>query len=111
MHSSSFVYFLTNKNNTVLYIGVTRNLPFRIAEHKARINKGFTKKYGVEKLVYYEVYPTIMEGVSREKQLKKWKRKWKIDLIESENSKWKDISHEVGVDEDLIQSVKDRITS
>ena len=106
MSKSSFVYFLTNKNNTVLYTGVTRNLALRVAEHKAKVRKGFSKRYGIDKLVYYEVYPTIMQGVSREKQLKNWKREWKNELIMEDNPSWKDISSDVGVDDEWVQAVK-----
>ena len=106
MSPSSYVYIVTNKNRSVLYTGITRNLPRRMAEHKAKIKKGFTKKYGVDKLVYYEMYPTILEGVSREKQIKNWKRSWKEDLINEFNPSWSDLSHEMGVDESWIDEVK-----
>jgi putative endonuclease len=79
-----------------------------VAEHKGRVNNGFSKRYGVDKLVYYEDYPTLMEGVSREKQLKKWRREWKEKLITEHNPQWKDISSDVGVDDAWVQAVKKR---
>jgi len=106
MSASSFVYILTNKNHTVLYTGVTRNIARRVAEHKGRVNNGFSERYVVNKRGYYEVYPTLMEGVSREKQLKKWRREWKEKLITERNPQWKDISSDVGVDEEWVQAVK-----
>jgi putative endonuclease len=78
------------KNGT-LYIGVTSNLLDRVYKHKKGIYDGFTKKYKVNKLVYYEVFGDINEAILREKQLKKWKREWKIKLIEKNNPEWKDL--------------------
>ena len=106
MNPSSYVYIITNNHNSVLYTGVTRDLPRRLAEHKAQINKGFTSKYGVNKLVYYEMYPTLLEGISREKQIKNWKRSWKEDLINAFNPSWEDLSAEVGVDDSWIDAVR-----
>lgn len=87
-----FVYILASKQNTVLYIGVTNNLERRVLEHKNKINKGFTSRYNVDKLVYFEEYTNINEAIKREKQLKKWNRQWKIDLIEKINPDWKDLA-------------------
>ncbi len=87
-----YVYILTNKGNTVLYIGVTNDLERRIYEHKNKILEGFTKKYNVDKLVYYEETKDINEAIAREKQLKKWSRAKKINLIESVNKTWRDLS-------------------
>jgi putative endonuclease len=81
----------SNKNGT-LYIGVTNNLSRRVWEHKNNITPGFTSKYNVNKLVYYESYSHIESALIREKILKKWDRQWKINLIEKENSKWLDLS-------------------
>ena len=106
MKKSSYVYIISNKKNSVLYTGVTQNLLRRIAEHKAKVINGFAKKYGVDKLVYYEMYPTILEGVSREKQIKNWKRSWKEDLINEFNPSWEDLSADVGVDDEWIREVK-----
>ncbi|MCD4704572.1 GIY-YIG nuclease family protein [bacterium] len=89
------VYILTNKNNTVLYIGVTNNLLRRIREHKNKKFRGFTNKYNVNKLVYYEITDNINSAITREKQLKNWRRKWKIELINEFNSEWKDLFHDL----------------
>jgi len=91
---SGFTYILSNKLNTVLYIGVTSDLIHRIQEHKSKQTKGFTQKYSVTKLVYYEEYESIVEAIEREKQLKKWKRKWKDELIMKENLFFRDLSEE-----------------
>jgi putative endonuclease len=88
---SYFVYILSNKKNGTLYIGVTSNLIKRIWEHKTKIVKGFTEKYNIDKLVYYEQTENVMSALEREKQLKKWNRTWKIKLIEKNNSKWRDL--------------------
>ena len=86
------VYFMTNKNNTVLYIGVTSKLVKRVFQHKTKAFKGFTAKYNCDKLVYFEVYSNINEAILREKQLKKGNRKRKNDLVNLENPKWNDLS-------------------
>ena len=91
-----YVYILTNKNHTVLYIGVTNNLKRRIKEHKDKINEGFTKKYNVDKLVYFEKHQYINKAIKREKQLKKWRRQWKENLIHDMNPDWKDLSWMLG---------------
>ena len=90
-----YIYILASKKNGVLYIGVTNNLIRRVYEHKNDINKGFTSKYHVHKLVYYEIFNDINLAIQREKALKKWKRAWKIDLIEKGNSEWKDLYDEL----------------
>ena len=79
------VYILTNINNTTFYIGVTSNLPKRIWEHKNKFVDGFTKKYNITKLMYYEIYDEIELAINREKQLKKWKREWKWNVIDKVN--------------------------
>lgn len=91
---SYFVYILSSKNKA-LYIGMTENLFRRIFEHKQRLVDGFTKKYNVDKLVYYEVLPDLKSAVKREKQLKNWHRQWKINLIESKNKEWNDLYPEI----------------
>ena len=88
----SAVYFMTNKSNKVLYIGVTSNLIKRVYQHKTKAYKGFTEKYNCDKLVYFEVFSDINEAISREKQLKKGNRKRKNELVNSMNSLWKDLS-------------------
>ncbi len=87
-----FVYILTNKTHNVLYIGMTNNLVRRIYEHKNKLVEGFTKRYNVTKLVYYEVTNDAESAILREKQLKNWHRDWKINLINQFNSEWKDLS-------------------
>ena len=77
-----FVYILASKKNGTLYIGVTNDLIRRVYEHKEGIIEGFTKKYNIKNLVYYEIHTDINEAIKREKALKKWKRDWKIELIE-----------------------------
>ncbi len=86
-----FVYILASKKNGTLYIGVTNNLIRRVYEHKEGLIEGFTKKYNVKKLVYYEIHNDIRNAIQREKQMKKWYREWKIDLIEKENPNWDDL--------------------
>ncbi len=88
----SYIYIITNKNNTVLYTGVTSDLVKRMYQHKSKTFKGFASKYNCEKLVYFETFNSIEMTIEREKQIKKYKRYKKIDLIEKENSEWKDLS-------------------
>ena len=85
------VYILANKRNGTLYIGVTGDLIQRVWQHKNKLADGFTKKYGVDKLVYYETTEDIESAIIREKQLKKWNRDWKIRIIEENNPKWRDL--------------------
>jgi len=89
-----YVYILAKKKNGTLYTGVTSDLKKRLWEHNNAVVEGFTKKYQVHRLVYYEVTDSIESAISREKTLKRWKRKWKIDLIEATNPAWKDLSKE-----------------
>jgi len=91
----SFVYILASKKNGTLYIGVTNNVGRRVYEHKQGFNEWFTKKYDVKILVYYEKYWSIIDAISREKQIKKWYRKRKIALIERNNPGWNDLYHDV----------------
>lgn len=86
-----YVYVLCSKRNGTLYIGVTSDLIKRIYEHKNNLVDGFTKKYSVHTLVYYETTDNIESAIKREKKLKSWKRKWKLDLIEKMNPEWKDL--------------------
>jgi len=86
-----FVYMLASKRNGTLYIGVTNNLLDRVNQHKNNLVDGFTKKYDVHNLVYYEAYKNIDDAIAREKCMKKWKRKWKLELIESSNPNWEDL--------------------
>jgi putative endonuclease len=90
-----FTYILASKKNGTLYIGVTNNIERRIEEHKNKLNPNcFTSKYDVNLLVYYETFQYIKDAIEREKQLKKWNRQWKINLIEEENKDWKDLSED-----------------
>ncbi len=86
-----YVYILANTNNHVLYVGVTNNLMRRLYEHKNKLVDGFTKKYAVDKLVYYEITTDINSAIEREKQIKKWSRQKKNILIESKNPNWLEI--------------------
>lgn len=92
---SYYVYILASKENGTLYIGVTNNLARRLEEHKAGVSEGFTKKYNVRSLVYYEQTGSIEAAIAREKQLKNWHRKWKLDLINKANPEWKDLAREL----------------
>ena len=85
------VYILASKRNGTLYIGVTSNLVRRAWEHRNDVVEGFTKRYGVHRLVYYEMIPDRVSAITREKQLKKWRRAWKLKLIEQSNPEWKDL--------------------
>lgn len=87
-----FVYILSNWNNSVLYIGVTSNLPRRLYKHRHGLSDGFTKKYNVHKLVYFECTNDVYSAISREKQLKKWRRDKKDHLIQLQDPQWKDLS-------------------
>ena len=88
-----YVYILTTRHNTALHIGVTNNLVRRVEEHKLKLVPGFTSKYKITKLVYFKKFPHVYDAIQREKQLKRWNRQWKIDLIQSANPEWKDLSH------------------
>ena len=85
------VYILASQRNGTLYIGVTSNLVQRIWQHKQGIVDGFTKKYGLKTLVHFEVHDTAESAITREKQIKKWERAWKLRLVEENNPEWKDL--------------------
>ena len=87
-----FVYILASARNGTIYIGVTNSLQKRLEQHRAGIGSEFVKKYGVYRLVYVEAYERPYEAIFREKQLKRWKRDWKIELIERDNPEWRDLS-------------------
>lgn len=88
---SAYVYILASQKNGTLYIGVTANLVKRVYEHKNKLADGFTKRYGVSRLVYYEIFDQMITAIEREKQLKRWHRDWKINLVESKNNNWDDL--------------------
>lgn len=87
-----YVYILASKIRGTLYIGFRNDMQRRVYEHKMGIKKGFTQKYGVNMLMYFETFQNVEEAIDREKNMKKWKRDWKIKLIEKENKKWLDLS-------------------
>ncbi len=91
MPNQYYIYMLTNKPNGVLYVGVTNDLIRRVYEHKNHLAKGFTQKYQLDKLVWFEQTEDINSAITREKQLKNWKRQWKIELIEKQNPSWQDL--------------------
>jgi putative endonuclease len=91
MRHQYYVYILASKPNGTLYIGITNNIARRVWEHKPGLVEGFTKKYGVDRLVYCEAFGRPQEAIQRKKRLKKWNRAWKGELIESTNPDWKDL--------------------
>ena len=95
MQKEGFVYILASKKHGTLYTGVTSDLIKRIYEQKNKTHDGFTAKYGVDKLVWFEKFPTIQQAIEQEKRMKDWNRKWKIALIEADNSNWLDLSEDL----------------
>ena len=95
MSKYHYIYIITNKKQGTLYTGITSDLLKRIWQHKNKVVKGFTNKYNLDKLVYYETSEVVDNAITREKQLKNWKRQWKIELIEKENPEWKDLYQEM----------------
>jgi len=91
MNKQPCVYLLASRRNGTLYAGVTSDLIKRIWEHKNNAVEGFTKRYGVHQLVWYELHPTMESAIRREKALKEWKRRWKLELIEASNPEWRDL--------------------
>ena len=102
MEKQPAVYIMTNYLNSTFYIGVTNNLLRRVCEHKAQTNESFSSKYNLNKLVYFELTDNIEDALNREKQLKNWKRKWKIELIQKENTGFNDLSKNIGFSYDLM---------
>ncbi|HVT25621.1 MAG TPA: GIY-YIG nuclease family protein [Rhizomicrobium sp.] len=92
MEKQFFVYILASEPWGTLYVGVTSNLQFRIYQHREGLVEGFTKKYGVKRLMYFEEHATALEAIHREKRLKKWPRNWKINLIRTDNPDWHDLA-------------------
>jgi len=95
MNKIYFVYILASTKNGTVYVGITSDLKNRVWEHKQGKYEGFTKKYNVKNLVYYESYGEVGMAIYREKQLKKWKREWKIRIIEETNPSWRDLFNEI----------------
>ncbi|WP_226789122.1 GIY-YIG nuclease family protein [Polaribacter porphyrae] len=89
-----YVYIITNKKDEVLYVGVTNDLERRMFEHKNKLVEGFSSRYNLDKLIYFEAYQFINDAIKREKNIKKWKREWKINLIVEDNPDWKDLSED-----------------
>jgi putative endonuclease len=87
-----YVYLLASGRNGTLYIGATSDLPKRIGQHREGVVDGFTKRYGVHRLVHVETFDDIQDAIARERQLKKWSREWKLDLIEEHNPEWDDVA-------------------
>lgn len=94
MAEKAYVYFMTNKTNSVLYIGVTSDLHKIVMQHKNHVYEGFTDKYNCTKLVYFEECNDINAAIAREKQLKNWHREWKNNLVEEKNKDWNDLTEE-----------------
>ena len=99
-----YVYFLTSYDNSVFYVGVTNDLIRRVIEHKIHRNDGFTSQYGVNKLVYFETYSNVEDAIKREKQVKRYKRLWKVNLVNSINAEWDDLSAQIGVTKEILES-------
>ncbi len=95
MDKKYFIYFLASKKNGTLYIGMTNSLKSRVVQHKEGLIPGFTQKYKVNILVYFEEFMEVRDAITRETQMKRWKREWKIKLIESMNPAWKDLFYEL----------------
>ncbi|MDE5441202.1 GIY-YIG nuclease family protein [Bradyrhizobium sp. CSA207] len=95
MRMPYFVYILASKRNGTLYVGVTNDLARRMAEHKAKLIPGFARQYGVTLLVYFESFDSVLEARAREHSLKRWRRAWKLKLIEELNPDWRDLTEEL----------------
>jgi putative endonuclease len=95
MSDRFFVYILASQRNGTRCTGVTNNLSRRIAEHKAKLVPGFTRQYGVDKLVYVEEYESLLDARARERSMKRWRRPWKTRLIEKDNPTWRDLSYDL----------------
>ena len=91
MSKNPCVYILASRRNGTLYVGVTSDLLKRVWEHKNNAVAGFTKRYGIHILVWYELHPSMESAITREKTIKEWKRRWKLELIEQKNPEWKDL--------------------
>jgi putative endonuclease len=92
---SAFVYILSNRPNGTLYVGVTRELVRRVGEHRCGAEPGFTRRYGIKRSVYFEVYDDIRSAIQRERNLKHWPRAWKVRLIHADNPEWRDLFEDI----------------
>jgi len=97
MREGFYVYILASRRNGTLYVGVTNDLARRIAEHKAKLVPGFTRKYGVDKLVHVDAFSAILEARSYERALKRWQRGWKVALIEKDKPTWRDLLEDLSM--------------
>ncbi|WP_020179596.1 GIY-YIG nuclease family protein [Methylopila sp. M107] len=95
MEKSFFVYMLATRKDGPLYVGVTSNLPVRIAQHKAKVVRGFTERFNVDQLVWFGAHDNAEAAITREKQIKRWRRAWKVELIEKENPEWRDLYEDI----------------
>ena len=95
MDEAFFVYILASSPNGTLYVGVTNNLARRLSEHKAKLVPGFTRQYRVDQLVYFEAFDSVLDARARERSLKRWRRAWKVALIEKLNPDWRDLTSEL----------------
>ena len=95
MASGGYIYILTNRPNGILYVGVTSDLVRRVFEHRSGFVEGFTKRYGLNRLVYLEQFDDIRDAIQREHNIKHWSREWKIDLITEQNPDWRDLYSEI----------------
>ena len=93
--TGGWLYIMTNKPNGILYVGVTSDLPRRIYEHREGLVDGFTKRYGLKRLIYYEQFDNIRDAIQREKTVKHWSRAWKVNVILSKNPEWTDLYNEL----------------
>ena len=101
-----YVYLLTTNNNLTFYVVVTNNLVRRVIEHKIHCNQGFTQEYNVNKLVYFETFSNVNDAIKREKQVKRYKRLWKVNLVNGVNSEWNDLSSQIGVTEEMLNNAR-----
>ncbi len=95
MHNQHYVYMLTNKYKNVFYVGITNDIYGRIWEHKTKTFKGFSSKYNIDRLVYYEIFEDVDEAITKEKKIKRWNREWKVDMINDFNPTWKDLYNDI----------------
>ena len=95
-HFAPTIYLLASQRNGTLYAGVTSNLTARVRQHRQGLVRGFTRKYGIKLLVWFEQHPTMESAITREKRIKKWNRAWKLELIEAANPDWRDLAEDLG---------------